>query len=118
MATPTLETVDVLTTQAGDLIISLFSGPSYDPENAGVTPGDESTLIDSGIKPYTEGQPDSVIVEFQFGGDAGINTSTATFDTDVSGFLFAMSLAFKHPPLVPEKPPVGPLSMSNFVPYS
>lgn len=115
---PSLETVTVSTTVDGDIVLALFAGPSFDPEDPGITVGDESTQIDLEIAPYASDDPWAVIVEWQQAGMAGDIDSTATFDTDVTFYNFAQAIAFKVGGPVPAKPRIGPLSMDNFVPYN
>ena len=116
---PVEEEVSVTTTGDGDLIISVFAGHNLAGEPpSGWTAGDESTELDNEVVPYTTDNEWGVIIQYQQGGAAGPYTSTATYDDSLSEFSFGMAIAFKgySPPIGGFRP--GPLSMSNFVPFS
>ena len=117
---PDEEIVTSTTTQAGDLIISIFGGPESSPPAIGLTAGAESTLIDSESIGYSTFNW-STLVQYQVAGPAGSYDNTATFDTDLCLFVMGMAIAFKSAKAAPayavtELPVQDSLALDSNVP--
>ena len=93
-----LQTINVTTTAAGDVVIALFAGTNWaGMPPSGITKGDESTEIFNDVVDYATGTYWGVCVENQIANVSGDVPSTFSNDPDVNGYNFMMSIAFKRP---------------------